>query len=63
MAKHKEPRKTLDDLVRAYVHGGARVGAGRRKKEKTVVIRVPESLETQVRQMIAEYKSGSQEEN
>ena len=33
-------------------HGGERAGAGRKKKEKTVVIRIPESLLEQVREMI-----------
>lgn len=64
MAKKKE---TQLDLLQAdsgnYGHGGARVGSGRKQKEKTVVIRVPEGLAPQVRQLIAEYKSnGSPEE-
>ncbi len=40
-----------------YGHGGARVGSGRKRKEKTVTIRVPESLVPRVRQMIDNHKA------
>jgi len=37
-------------------HGGARPGAGRPKAEKTVQIRVPESLIDQVKKLIDQHK-------
>lgn len=36
--------------------GGKREGAGRKKQEPTVVIRVPKSLEEKVKNMIEEHK-------
>lgn len=37
-------------------HGGKRKGAGREKKEPTVVIRVPASLVDQITELIAHEK-------
>ena len=35
--------------------GGKRIGAGRPRKEETVVIRVPKSLLTAIRKLISDY--------
>jgi hypothetical protein len=37
-------------------YGGKRKGAGRKKREKTKVMRIPESLVNEVKAMIAAYK-------
>lgn len=48
-------------MTKQNTHGGRRAGAGRKKgsglKEPTVVMRVPQSQQIQVRNMISAYKS------
>jgi hypothetical protein len=40
-------------------HGGARKGSGRKKKEPTVVMRVPKSLVSKVEKMIENHRRKS----
>ncbi|MEZ9218187.1 hypothetical protein AB4581_17275 [Vibrio cyclitrophicus] len=40
--------------------GGKRKGAGRKKGEKTIVMRVPESMEQMVKDLISKHKSKTQ---
>jgi hypothetical protein len=40
-------------------HGGARKGSGRKKKEPTVVMRVPKSLVPKVEKMIDNHRKKS----
>ncbi len=61
VAKKQKKTEHQLDLLQSdsgnYGHGGARVGSGRKRKEKSVIIRVPESLAPQVRQMIDDHKA------
>ncbi|MEZ8932469.1 hypothetical protein AB6E39_00065 [Vibrio splendidus] len=40
--------------------GGKRTGAGRKKSEKTIVMRVPESMEQMIKDLISKHKSKTQ---
>lgn len=43
-------------------HGGKRKGAGRPKKEKTKVMRVPESKVPEIEKIISKHKEGKPED-
>lgn len=48
-------------MKKKLTHGGKRKGAGRKKKEPTKVIRVPESKVEQVKQIIySTYQKGDE---
>ncbi len=65
--KSKKKNKGLDQMTifecdgvsSAVGHGGKRQGSGRHKREATVVMRVPESLAEQVKELIRQHKEQS----
>lgn len=64
MRKQKRKKEVQLDLLSDtdrgnFGHGGARVGSGRKAGEKTVVMRVPESVAPRVRELIEHHKSGA----
>ena len=67
VTKTKKKKEALDQMSifdvegvsGAVGHGGKRAGSGRKKKEETIVMRVPKSLEAQIKQLIEDHKKGA----
>ncbi|TBT60321.1 hypothetical protein D5E74_25620, partial [Vibrio parahaemolyticus] len=57
-AAKAEPKITIEKPKSS--HGGKRKGAGRKKKEPSIVMRVPESLVSLVQEMIEQHKADSE---
>ena len=57
-AAKAEPKITIEKPKNS--HGGKRKGAGRKKKEPSIVMRVPESLVSLVQEMIEQHKADSE---
>ncbi|ASK79000.1 hypothetical protein CF386_07995 [Paraphotobacterium marinum] len=61
MAKDKNAPKGQIDMIQEFGwkngHGGYRKGSGRKKREETVVLRIPKALEEKFKALIVEYKA------
>ncbi|USD64190.1 hypothetical protein [Vibrio sp. SCSIO 43136] len=60
MSKKQQQLSILDIDSGNFGQGGRRQGSGRKKREKTEVIRVPASLVDEFKQRIAQYKKEQQ---